>query len=118
MPLPDRSNPYVGEMGMAYDMLQDAGIAPPWIEADKEARALLARRDALFERAEHSSSAMRRTAERELAGIVARYNDAADRVTAEAPTPRQHRSRLVLSDELCCLVGKPYAFRDCVLHAA
>jgi hypothetical protein len=102
-PLPSRNNPYVGDMGLAYDMLQDAGIAPPWIEADKEARTWLERRDALIATARASTPAMRRTLERRLAETVQRYNAAADRINAEAPTTRQHRAHLVLNDEIDAL---------------
>jgi hypothetical protein len=99
-PLPGRRNPYVGEMALAYDLLQDAGMAPPWIEADKDARTWLARRDALLAKAASSTPAMRRTLERELTQVVGRHNAAVDRVNAAAPTPRQHRSHLVVADEL------------------
>jgi len=99
-PLPDRRNPYVGERELAFDMLQNAGAAPPWIEADKEARTWLAKRDALLARARVSTIPMHRTFERQLTEIVARHNAAVDRVNAEAPTHRQQRSRLVLQQEL------------------
>ena len=39
-----------GDWAMAYRMLRNAGAAPPWIEADKEVRRLLERRDAIFSR--------------------------------------------------------------------
>ena len=99
-PLPGRRNPYVGEMALAFDMLQDAGMAPPWVEADKEARAWLERHGAVLATARKSSPAMRRTLERELTEVVRRYNAAVDRVNAAAPTPRQHRPHLVPGDEL------------------
>jgi len=99
-PLSGRPNPYAGEMALAYDLLKDAGIAPPWIEADKEARAWRDKRDALLRTAENSNSAMRRTLEREMTTVVARHNAAVDRVNATAPTTRQHRAQLVLGDEL------------------
>jgi len=98
--LPDRSNPFAGEMGLAFDMLLNAGIAPPWIEADKEARACLARRDALRQVARRAGSPMLATLEREMTLIVQRCNGAVARVNAEAPTPRQQRRPLDLAQEL------------------
>jgi hypothetical protein len=50
-PLPNDENPYAAEWGLAFRVLRNAGFAPPWIEADKEVRALLARRDAILARA-------------------------------------------------------------------
>jgi hypothetical protein len=99
-PLRAHRNPYVGEMALAFDMLQDAGMAPPWIEADKEARAWLETRDAIRATAAAGSPAVRRTLERRLTEAVRRHNAAVDRLNAAAPTPRQHRARLVLADEL------------------
>ncbi len=94
-PLPVRPNPYAGDMALAYDLLQDAAMAPPWIEADKEARAWLAKRDTLMATARQSGYAMRRTLERQLTDVVARHNAAVARLNAEAPTTRQHRAPLV-----------------------
>ena len=48
---PSRTRRYAGEWALAFRMLRNAGVAPPWIEADKEVRELLARRDALVARA-------------------------------------------------------------------
>ena len=50
-PLPNDDNPYAGAWGLSFHMLKGAGIAPPWIEADKEVRELLAKRDAILARA-------------------------------------------------------------------
>jgi Domain of unknown function (DUF1992) len=102
-PLPDRSNPYAGEMGLAFDILQNAGAAPPWIEADKEARAWLDRRKALIGRVAGAGSAVQAMHLREMTAIVLGYNRAAARVNAEAPTPRQHRQPLDLKRELAAL---------------
>jgi len=102
-PLPDRRNPYAGEMALAYEMLGSAGVAPPWIEADKDARDGLARRDALIVRAGRSLPLMRRTLHRDMTAVVSRYNDAVLRLNASAPGPRQHRQPLVLSRELAAL---------------
>ena len=102
-PLHNRQNPYAGEMALAYEMLGNAGVAPPWIEADKDARDGLARRDALLDRAGHSQSLMRRTLHREMGSVVSRYNAAVARLNASAPGPRQHRQPMLLSHELATL---------------
>jgi hypothetical protein len=38
-PLAIDDNPFAGEMGTAFGILKNAGMAPPWIELDKEVRA-------------------------------------------------------------------------------
>ena len=43
-------------MALAYTMLKNAAVAPPWIEADKDARRLVDDRDRLLERAARASS--------------------------------------------------------------
>ena len=45
-PLPLEDDAAAGEWAMAHRMLRNAGVAPPWIEADKDARARLAELDA------------------------------------------------------------------------
>ena len=85
---------------MAYRMLKEAGVAPPWIEADKEARAWLARRDEVLERAGDLGPFGVTRARRELATVVDAANRAIDRLNAEAPTSAQHRRRLDPAAEL------------------
>jgi len=92
LPLEDESA--AGEWAMAYRMLRNAGIAPPWIESDKEARKQLAALEALIARAPAISPASHNSARRELAQILAAANRAIARVNAEAPTVRQHRRPL------------------------
>jgi len=92
-----------GEWALAYRMLKNANFAPPWIEADKEVRALLARRDAVLGRATRSSAIGRRRDRDELTQIVRAANDAILRVNHEAPTERQHRRPLDLEAELAAL---------------
>ena len=84
-------------------MLRNAGFAPPWIEADKEIRALLARRDEILTRAATGpapSEPTRRHDRRALEQLVTEVNAWIARVNAEAPTTRQHRRPLVVADEL------------------
>src|SRR6478609_3263992 len=49
--LPIEDDSPAGEWALAYRMLRNAGVAPPWIEADKEARKQLGALEALIERA-------------------------------------------------------------------
>ena len=83
-----------GEWAMAHRMLRNAGMAPPWIESDKEARRLLAAIDALMDRAQRTSPLSRERERTALARLVADANRAIARVNAEAPTPAQHRRPL------------------------
>jgi hypothetical protein len=102
-PLPNDENPYAAEWGLAFHVLKNAGFAPPWIEADKDVRELLTRRDALIARAATGAapSLLERTRARaQLESLVTQANAATARLNAEAPSVRQHRRPLVLADEL------------------
>src|SRR5437763_13153521 len=46
--LPNRDNPYADEWALAFHVLKNAGVAPPWIKSDKEVRELLSRRDEIL----------------------------------------------------------------------
>jgi hypothetical protein len=87
-----------GERALGFRVLRNAGVAPPWIEADKEVRALLADRDALLGRAA-GADVERSRLRRELEGIVVAANRAIERLNSEAPTERQHRRLLDLDEE-------------------
>ena len=97
LPLEDDSA--AGEWAMAHRMLRNAGMAPPWIESDKEARRQIAALEALMKRAPRVSALSRGRARAELERIVAAANRAIERVNAEAPTDRQHRRPLDLPAE-------------------
>jgi len=101
-PLPNDDNPLAGDWGLAFKILKDAGFAPPWVEADKEVRQLLERRDALHARARSGTlSALARRRDREqLERLVRDINAAIARLNSEAPSYRQHRSPLLIADEL------------------
>ena len=92
--LPIEDDSAAGDWAMAHRMLKNAGIAPPWIESDKEARRLLAELDRLLERAQRVSPSGRERLRREHAALVSDANRAIARVNAEAPTDRQHRRPL------------------------
>jgi hypothetical protein len=113
--LPVEDDAFVGDRAMAFHVLRNANIAPPWIEADKEARDLLARRDAIVARAVArtvpSASAERRD-RTELEGLVIKINAAIARLNAGAPTDRQHRRPLSLAEELARLDPRSDAARS------
>lgn len=101
LPLVDDSA--AGDWAMAHRMLRNAGAAPPWIEADKDVRALLERRDALIARAPLVGVSGPARLRRELADVVVAVNLAIERVNATAPTDRQHRRLLDPAEELASL---------------
>jgi hypothetical protein len=100
--LPIDDDAYAGDQALAFHVLRNAGMAPPWIEADKEVRRLLERRESLFARAA-SPATTRMHRERlriELVTLVRDLNAAIGRVNAQAPTDRQHRRLLDLEADL------------------
>jgi hypothetical protein len=102
-PLPNDDNPMAGEWALAFHMLKNAGVAPPWIAADKEVRELLARRDEILAHAAAGpvpTAYARRRDRAALEDLVGRINVAIARLNAEAPTDRQHRRPLVVADEI------------------
>jgi len=98
LPLEDDSA--AGEWALAHRMLRNAGAAPPWIESDKEVRALQARRDELLGRAGRVSSVAWRRARADFADLLDQLDSAIARVNAEAPTDRQHRRPVDRAGEL------------------
>jgi hypothetical protein len=98
-PLPLEDDTAAGDWAMAHRMLRDAGVAPPWIEADKQARALLAEIDELLARAAGTDPTTRSRLRRDATKLVGAANQAIERLNAEAPTDRQHR-RLLDPDEV------------------
>jgi hypothetical protein len=99
-PLPAPDETYAGDMALAFSILRNAGVAPPWIEADKEARRLLEERESVFRRAANASPMMYGRYRAELSRVVRAFNDAVAALNAEAPTDRQHRLPLVEASEL------------------
>lgn len=90
------------EWAMAHKILREAGAAPPWIEADKEARARRAAIDELLDGAARAprpvSDGTRRRLRATLADHVEAANRAIELVNAEAPTTRQHRRPMDAAD--------------------
>ena len=98
LPLEDDSA--AGDWALAHRMLRNAGAAPPWIESDKAARAMLDERDRLIARATLLGPVGLARARDEMARIVDTANRAIARLNVEAPTTRQHRRPLDLAVEL------------------
>jgi hypothetical protein len=102
--LPNDDNPYAGDWLLAFHVLKNAGVAPGWIQADKDVRDLIAQLDAIVTRtaaaASRPSELARQRGRAAVEKLVIGINAAIARVNAEAPTDRQHRRPLVLADEL------------------
>lgn len=93
-PLELADDSLAGEMAMAHHILGNAGVVPPWIEADKEIRDLRTSIDGLIARAGRSPASARARSERELDGLAEAHDAAVARLDGLAPTSRQQRSRL------------------------
>ncbi len=102
-PLPLEDDSAAGAWALAYRMLRNAGAAPPWVESDKEVRALLGRRDEQLARAPRVGPLSRNRVRADYAALIEAANRAIDRVNAEAPTDRQHRRRLDPAAEMARL---------------
>jgi hypothetical protein len=98
-PLPIEDDSAAGEWAMAHRLLREAGAAPPWIEADKQARRLMAELEVLIERAPRMSRMAQGRARNDLRRIVTETNAAIAHLNAEAPTDRQHRRPLDIEVE-------------------
>lgn len=102
-PLPAIDDAYAGEQAAGFRILRNAGVAPGWIEADKDARRFLAERDRLFERAARTGVLSRRRVRHRLEEIVRSYNAAVLRLNHDAPSDAQHRRSMDLGRELAHL---------------
>ncbi len=111
-PLPDWDDERAGEMRLAYHVLRNAGVAPPWIEADKEVRRLLAERDRIFDRATAVEPGRRAAYRGQLVRLVADLDAAVERLNALAPTFEQQRRRPNLDEEVRTLESLPRRDRD------
>ena len=103
IPLEDDS--LAGDWALAHHVLKNANMVPPWIATDREVRELLARRDAILERAPRSSPLGRARDRTELRRTVEAANRAIAILNNEAPTDRQHRRLLDLERELAALAA-------------
>jgi hypothetical protein len=91
---------WAGDMALANRVLRNAGVAPPWIEADRALRRLLEERDSLVGQAGRTGALAAERLRRRLEQLVAEANRLVEQLALEAPTPRQQRPRLRLEEEL------------------
>jgi DnaJ homolog subfamily C member 28 len=91
--LPVQDETYAGDMALAYHVLKNAGVAPPWIEADRELRRILQDREALLQRAALASPLAAPGYRRQLRDLVAAANRAIATINADGP-PSVHRRLL------------------------
>ncbi|CAN5674097.1 hypothetical protein BH24CHL8_BH24CHL8_06240 [soil metagenome] len=99
-PLPRPAGPGAGEWELAFSMLRNAGMAPPWIESDKECRRLRAERDGLLERARHASPAGQNGYRARLRELVTAHNRSTESLNASAPSAQLQRRPLDLAAEM------------------
>ena len=99
--LPDHGRPlrlddetYAGDMAAANRVLRNAGVAPEWIETDKEIRRHREAIDRLLERARHSPAGAHGRLLREMTRLADAPDDAVARLEGLAPTTRQQRRPL------------------------
>jgi len=114
--IPIEDDAYAGDDAPSFHVLRNAGVAPPWIEADKEARRQLEARDRLLDRAAGAATGpVRDRLRTELRRIVGAANAAIDQVNAGAPGRDQHRRRLDAAVELAALEAR---FTGCASAAS
>ncbi len=101
-PLPRRDE-RAGDWTTAFEMLREAGMTPPWIEADKEARRRLDERDRLLDQAARAGPLGRDMRRRRMRDAVAAANRAIADLNALAPSLRVHRRLLDEARELAAL---------------
>jgi hypothetical protein len=95
-----------GDMAMAYRVLRNAGAAPPWVEAHKEARRIEAEIDALVGRADRLHSLGRQRARSRLLDLIRSHRTVVERLSILAPTPHQQRRRVDEAHLLARLDGR------------
>jgi len=83
-----------GDIALANHVLRNAGLAPPWIEADTEVRARRADIEAALLAAVTVTPRERQRLRGRIEDLVLEHNEAAARLASLAPTSRQHRRRL------------------------
>ena len=104
-PLQLDDDPREGDMGLAYHLLRNAHVAPPWIEADKDVRASLEQRDRMLAQAQaaHRRGLLgdigRQRLHRQLDQLIDTHATAVARLNASAPSLSLHRRPLDRSAE-------------------
>lgn len=96
-PLVLDSDPREGEMGLAFHILRNARLAPPWIEADKLARSCIDDLDQMLARAGAAARQgvagriLRHRLHRQLDDLIETHDGAVARLNAAAPSLALHR---------------------------
>jgi hypothetical protein len=90
--LPDDSA--AADHALAYHLLGNAGVSPPWIEADKAVRALEEEIHGLVDRAGPGPSASRGRLLEHIDELLDEHDRAVMRLATLAPSSRLHRRRL------------------------
>lgn len=103
--LPAQDGDYEDERAAAHTVLRNAGVAPSWVETDKEARRLLAERDRLVAMAGRTPPAGAARLRARFAALLDVLDGALLRLETEAPTPAQQRPRLDRAAELAAFDG-------------
>jgi hypothetical protein len=98
--LPAQDGAYESELAAAHAILRNAGVAPGWVETDKEARRLLAERDRLLDVAARSTAAGARSLRVRFAALLDDLDRVLLRLETEAPTPAQQRPRIDRAAEM------------------
>jgi hypothetical protein len=90
-------DPREGDMGLAFHMLRNARLAPPWIEADKQVRACIDDLDRMLEQARApgrqavAGRISRHRLHRQLDQLIETHDEAVTRLNAAAPSLALHR---------------------------
>jgi hypothetical protein len=101
--LPAQDGAYEGELAAGHAILRNAGVAPSWVETDKEARRLLAERDRLLGVAARTSPAGAGALRVRFVRLLDDIDRVFLRLETEAPTTAQQRLRPDRAAELASL---------------
>ncbi len=85
---------YAGDMALTHHILRNAGLAPPWIEADKAVRAVRSDIDATLIAAGRAVPSASDRLRQRLEELAEAHDQAVTRLNSLAPTPRQQRRHL------------------------
>ena len=101
--LPAQDGAYENELAAGHAVLRNAGVAPAWVETDKEARRLLAERDRLLEVAARTRPTGAAALRVRFGAVLDQLDAVLLRLETEAPTPAQQRPRIDRAAELAAL---------------
>jgi hypothetical protein len=110
--LPAQDGAYESELAAGHAILRNAGASPSWIEADREARRLLAERDQLLDVAERTSAAGAASLRARFGAVLDQLDRVLLRLEIEAPTPAQQRPRIDRAAELAAFDRALAGVRD------